>query len=240
MSEDFRHSTDIVKNKGIHITEVIRKIIILSNKAYAQGLISLDRELSAIQPSLLRKGIELILEMEPPEEVRAILDSHISREALSEAGLLECNVIKEGVLLLQSGAKTRVLLEKFRSILGQDNCPEAMDLLFSDEAFFTDEKKTDPFPGRLAERFEGSILEISKSEEMERLVLRAGTWEMALALRGATRYTVKHLFYYLRSREVIKDIKSLFRGGGPCRLTDIRRAQKRVINLIALKNIFIN
>ncbi|MBQ3104611.1 MAG: motility protein A [Lachnospiraceae bacterium] len=67
----------IFKMSNADYTEVIRKIIELSNVARKEGLLSLEEASSELEDEFLRKGILLIVDGTDPDLVRAILETEM-------------------------------------------------------------------------------------------------------------------------------------------------------------------
>lgn len=68
----------IFKEPKLNTTEIIGKIIDLSNVARKEGLLSLEEAASSIDDDFLKKGILLIVDGTDPELVRGILETELS------------------------------------------------------------------------------------------------------------------------------------------------------------------
>lgn len=69
--------TLIFKGSDDNITEIIQKIIDLSNIARKEGLLSLEEAASDVNDPFLQKGILLVVDGTDPELVRAIMETEI-------------------------------------------------------------------------------------------------------------------------------------------------------------------
>lgn len=67
----------IFKAPAINTTEMIRKIIDLSNVARKEGLLSLEEAASDMDDAFLKKGILLMVDGTDPELVRAIMETEL-------------------------------------------------------------------------------------------------------------------------------------------------------------------
>lgn len=68
----------IFKPVNLNITEMITKIIELSNVARKEGLLSLEEAAGGLEDEFMKKGIMLIVDGTDPELVRAILDTELT------------------------------------------------------------------------------------------------------------------------------------------------------------------
>lgn len=67
----------IFKEQALDTTEMIRKIIELSNVARKEGLLSLEEAASDLDEQFLKKGILLIVDGTDPDLVRAIMETEL-------------------------------------------------------------------------------------------------------------------------------------------------------------------
>lgn len=223
------------ENDKERIVKVIREVLRLSQKVRTDGLLSLDTEIISIPQFLLRKGVELVLDGNYPGKIREILDNYIKNGNFKGVALLERLIIKEGVLLIQSGDNSRFILEYLCSMLGESFCiyVEGLELLKVDEKFFLDHIQDESFSaGKETDWLEDEILKVKSFEDMDSLIRRVGTDSIALALKGASSDTIKHVFFNISERRVLDDIKLAYKYLGPVRLTDVQNAQKKVVSTI--------
>ncbi len=69
--------TLVLKKSSVNISEVITKIIDLSNVARKEGLLSLEEAAGELDDEFMKKGILLIVDGTDPELVRAIMETEI-------------------------------------------------------------------------------------------------------------------------------------------------------------------
>lgn len=67
----------ILKNTSVNVSEIITKIIDLSNVARKEGLLSLEEAAGDLDDEFMKKGILLIVDGTDPELVRAIMETEI-------------------------------------------------------------------------------------------------------------------------------------------------------------------
>ena len=74
----FKSFTLIFKTSSMNVSEIIQKIIDLSNVARKEGLLSLEEAASEIDDDFLKKGILLVVDGTDPELVRAIMETELA------------------------------------------------------------------------------------------------------------------------------------------------------------------
>ena len=74
----FKTFTLIFKTSPMNVSEIIQKIIDLSNVARKEGLLSLEEAASEIDDDFLKKGILLVVDGTDPELVRAIMETELA------------------------------------------------------------------------------------------------------------------------------------------------------------------
>lgn len=222
-------SSCLDKTEYDRVTSTIRNLVRLSQIANRRGMLSLDSIIPDLEPFLLRKGMELIWEGFYPLDARNIMDNLINSSKHESIELLEQLIIREGVLLIQAGDRPKQLLDTISSLLGEDFCKsiEHLDLLKEDETMdLIEEEPHDAIDG--ADLLENILININQNEEMEKLIRRVGTLNIAWALKGASSNTIKHIFNHISTSDT-EEIKSLAEKIGPVRLIDVQEAQKWII-----------
>ncbi len=68
----------VFKMASMNVSEIIQKIIDLSNVARKEGLLSLEEAASEIDDDFLKKGILLVVDGTDPELVRAIMETELA------------------------------------------------------------------------------------------------------------------------------------------------------------------
>lgn len=74
----FKTFTLIFKTSAMNVSEIIQKIIDLSNVARKEGLLSLEEAAGEIDDDFLKKGILLVVDGTDPELVRAIMETELA------------------------------------------------------------------------------------------------------------------------------------------------------------------
>ena len=74
----FKSFTLIFKTSSMNVSDIIQKIIDLSNVARKEGLLSLEEAASEIDDDFLKKGILLVVDGTDPELVRAIMETELA------------------------------------------------------------------------------------------------------------------------------------------------------------------
>lgn len=87
-------------DKKRRILSLVEKIVKISNKVYKEGLLSLDEVYTTLQPELLSKGADLLMEGYSPDELRDEVIRYIYSKPYDEIDLLETYIIQEGLILL--------------------------------------------------------------------------------------------------------------------------------------------
>lgn len=222
-------SSYLDKTEYDRVIITIRNLVRLSQIANRRGMLSLDNLIPDLEPFLLRKGIELITEGCYYLETRIIMDNLIDSSNHEGAELLEQLIIREGVLLIQAGYRPKQLLDTISSLLGEDFCKsiEHLDLLKEDETLdLIEEEPHDAVAG--ADLLENILININQNEEMEKLIRKVGTLQMALALIGVSSNTFKHISNHISS-DTQDEIRSLMKKIAAVRLIDVQEAQKWII-----------
>lgn len=209
--------------------ELIKVIVNLSNKAHLQGPLSLEEDWPLLHPFLLRKGIEIIVEGCYVRELSFILDNYIQAKKYSEAELLERLIIREGVLFIQNGGKGKILFEKILSMLGEDFFQD-FDYSIFDEKVFVEEKPKYNHPiSKELNVFENKIMSINDFENMDKLVMKVGYFNMAYALKGSSSKVQSHVKNLISVKFIVHEIDNTLKLIGPCRLQDVTDAQNFIL-----------
>lgn len=221
---------------------LIKVMVDLSNKAYEEGLLSLENDYLSLHPFLLRKGIELVVEGCNVRELRNILDNYILSQKCSEPELLAKLIVREGVILLQNGDRGKLLYEKILSMLGEDFFEGLDDSILKEEAsnewhssdinILDEESKVFVDQIMSIADFEDRIFTILDFEEMEQLVRRAGYVKIAIALHGASTKVKRYVKNMMSSKHMRDGLIQEMRTIGQYRLEDCIEAQQFIKRLI--------
>lgn len=106
------------KSQKEKLISIINKIVAFSKQARFEGLLALENELENLANRFLRFGLKLIIDGVAPELVFDILSANIYYSHDKGVELLEKLIIRDGVLLIQSGDNHRVVLHKLAMYLG--------------------------------------------------------------------------------------------------------------------------
>lgn len=212
--------------------ELIKVIINLSNKAYRQGLLSLEDDYPSLNPFLLRKGTEIIIGGCDVKDLRNILDNYIQAKKYSDAELLENFIIKEGLLLILSGDRDKILFEKILSMLGEDFFEDLDYSVLEEEPSLEYDANNNKPMSEECNIFEDRIMSIVHYEDMEKLVRRVGYFYMALALKGSSGKLNVHVRNNLSFEYIVDELNYEIECIGPCRVKDVISAQKFILSLL--------
>jgi hypothetical protein len=215
------------------LIEIIKTCLSVSEKERQIGLLSREEGLRELQPFLLRKGVELVINGCYRKDLRYILNSYITAGNFTGIELLERLVIREWALLFQNRERFDLIFEKLVSLLGEDfyHSIEGLDLKHSQENKFDWQSwlaEEDP-PVDAEDSFTEEIIKVDTCEKMERILLKIGCCDMALAIKGASKKAMKHVLHNLSEadREDIIDRMKLM---GPIRLCDAKEVQETILN----------
>ncbi|ABR49259.1 hypothetical protein Amet_3120 [Alkaliphilus metalliredigens QYMF] len=212
--------------------ELIKVILDLSDKADRQGLLSLDEEYPSLNSYFFRKSIELIVEGFHPEVVRNILQNYIDAKECSEGELLEKRITMEGALLIQSGARRKILFEKILSIFGEEFFQDFEYSFFEEEQSLKYNEEDTNAISEESITFEDRILSIVLNDDMNKLVKRAGYFNMALALKVSSGKLNVHVRNILNANDMVEELNGEVIRIGPMLLKDGLAAQEFVLRLI--------
>jgi len=101
-------------------------IVDLTQKARGGGLLALEEDVDALNDTLLKKAINLIVDGINQEDVRKILQNYIIVGNYRNRRLLKRILIMEGMLALQRGSSPIIILELLASYFGEGFQPEYM------------------------------------------------------------------------------------------------------------------
>lgn len=107
---------DYNKKEMKMISDLVKDIITLSNKAYEEGILSMEQVYPTLQPHLLQKGVDMLMEGYSPVELKEEFKNYIRSRQNSKIDLLEAYIIQEGLILLQDGACGDTLYHKLLSL----------------------------------------------------------------------------------------------------------------------------
>jgi len=213
--------------------ELIKIIINLSSKARLEGLLSLENICPYLNPFLLRKGIEYIVEGCDIKELRYILDNYIQTKKHYGNELLEKLIIREGVILIKNGDIGKILFNKMLIMLGENFFDNFDYSIFEEKPPIELEYDRNDSKPLFEEcnAFEDRIMSIMDCEEMEKLVRRAGYFYIALALKVCSGKLNMYVRDMLSFRYIVHELNYEVERIGPCIVQDAIDAQKFILIL---------
>lgn len=182
--------------------------------------------------SFLKKAIELIVEGFEPRDIESILDTYIEAKEYSDTELLERLVIKNGVLLIQSGYRDKLLFEKILSCIGEDFITDLDYSLFEKEIKFKYDKEDVRPISEKSLGFEEKILAILSESDMISLIKQVGYFQMSLALKVSSGKLNTHVRRVVNSKNIADELSNEITRIGPIRLEDGLDAQELILRLI--------
>ena len=114
---------------GVHKKELIpliEELILYSEKARKEGLLSLEDDLPLLKDPFLKMGLQLVIDGTDPELVEEILERVIFFSKPSVKRVLEYCIIRTGVLGIQSGNNPHVLHHQLYAYIGIEFIEEYM------------------------------------------------------------------------------------------------------------------
>lgn len=213
---------------------LIKIIINLSSKARVDGLLSLEDICPYLNPFLLKKGIEHIVEGCDVEELIYILDNYIQTKKYSEAEMLEKLIIREGVISIKNGYIGKTLFNKMLAILGEDLFDNFDYSIFEEKPPIEleyDRNNSKPIFEE-CNAFEDIIMSIVDCGEMEKLVRVVSYFYMALALKGCSGKLNAYVRDKLSIKNMVAELDYEVIRIGPCRVKDIIEAQEFILILL--------
>ncbi len=214
------------------LRNLINNIVNLSILSNNEGLLRLYDYYNNLQPFLLRKGIEIILEGCYSKDLRFIIDNYIHTRQNSHKQLLDSLIIREGLLMIQEGEKSRILFEKILSMLGEGFFDDF------DYSIFEKEEDLDKSPPRKFsvlegyELFKARIMKIVDYKDMEKLIFRVGYYNMALALKGSSIEVERHVRNLISVKFVLHELDFIMHKLESYNHQDIINAQEFIAKAI--------
>lgn len=102
--------------------DTLKDIIYLANKARKEGILSLEKETHAQYSPLLKKGIEIILNINSKQDgvIKDILFNYIIAGDYKGKDFLEAMIIVNGVIELYNGNNPRLIEKLLLSYFGDE------------------------------------------------------------------------------------------------------------------------
>jgi hypothetical protein len=99
--------------------QFLDKLISFTTKSRKCGLLSLEEEIEKSEDFLLKKGLQLVTSGMPAEYIRELFENYIATSNLAGKELLKRILILEGILGIQRGEDTEILIERLASYFGE-------------------------------------------------------------------------------------------------------------------------
>lgn len=221
----------ITNPKNLKMIEELKSILFLWYKANKEGLLSLDDYKEESYSNLLLKGIKLITSGIDPDEVRIILSKCTDKENCGTNYLQTKSLIIKGILLIQAGEKAENFIKKLASEFETYLYEYIVDISNDYIGYLEREDiKTHISAKEPHIEFDDLIMSLDK-ETINRTIVRVGTDDMALALKGLDKEYQKYIIDNI-DEEMGNLIKETIISYGPVRLVDIKGCQKKVISTV--------
>lgn len=115
--------------------DTLKNIIYLANTARQEGILALEKEMYAQNNTLLKKGIEIILNINSKQDgvIKDILFNYIIAGDYRGKDFLEAMIIVNGVIELYNGNHPRLMEKLLLSYFGDDFIKGMVELYKEDE-----------------------------------------------------------------------------------------------------------
>lgn len=115
--------------------DTLKNIIYLANTARREGILALEKEMYAQNNPLLKKGIEIILNINSKQDgvIKDILFNYIIAGDYKGKDFLEAMIIVNGVIELYNGNNPRFIEKLLLSYFGDDFIKGMVELYKEDE-----------------------------------------------------------------------------------------------------------
>lgn len=115
--------------------DTLKNIIYLANTARQEGILALEKEMYAQNNTLLKKGIEIILNINSKQDgvIKDILFNYIIAGDYRGKDFLESIIIVNGVIELYNGNHPRLMEKLLLSYFGDDFIKGMVELYKEDE-----------------------------------------------------------------------------------------------------------
>lgn len=207
--------------------ELIKVLVNLANKAYFQGLLSLEENVSSLQPSLLKKGVEMMIEGYGENKLITLLDPDVQGKANTELNLLESTLIRTALLLMQKGESGDTVLENLLSGLRENNIVDFDYASIEEQQYLENYSRLDST--NHTTDFERRMMCISSANEMHHLTRKVGYFVLAYALKGTDSKVRNHVKNLMNAKSIWQEIDETMKKVGPCLLQDTEAAQKFIL-----------
>lgn len=217
---------------------LIDELLQLSTKAKQVGLFELEHEVNLVSETLLKKGLELMIDGTEPEILKKILLNHLSCGNKQAKEFLKGILIIEGILCIQQGWHPYLIKEILLSYLGEEMIADTETHYNTSSKYRSDlikgyiDELSQKEVSESARNLEGPLEKIN-DRSLQRL-LRDLDYEMvAIVLNELNKKTQEKVLNNMSPRlavMIIENIKNLKRTSS----ADIIEAQKSMLEIIKL------
>jgi len=221
----------------LEIFDTIDELLELSRVSRGQGLLALEKHFDHINDGLFRKAIQMVINGVEADVIRELLLNYSLTGEYVNKEFLKKIIILEGILLIQEGANSHIIIEKLSSFLGEDMIEDVSKRY----------RRGDPHKGELLEKLimsseekaikskDTSLLEIPfrklDNRSLQRLLRDIDEYTLVRALIGTSgEIQTKVLsnlseelgISILEEAELLESTSSI----------DIKECQKRVLKIL--------
>ena len=202
----------------------------LAQRARSEGLLCLEDDMSAYESSLLRDGIQLIVDGTDPDFVRSILEKSILANGNTGRELRSELIVMEGVLSIQAADNPRIvrmLLSAFLTPLNDEYMAEAV---FTKEDTLIEIAERGPISGYT------SLLENLTNfndRAIQKILRETDNTLLVRAMYGASSQIVNRLLANCSSRAarlILEDMEFM----GEISETECHNAQQEILAIIEM------
>lgn len=194
-------------NDKMQAIEVVKKLVRYGQLARRSGLLSLEREFADEEDLFLKKGLSLVVDARPTEQIRDTLDAFIVAGNYKGAEFLKRIVAAEGVIFIQNGVNPMFIVDLLEGWFGEDFIliyEDEMELFMTQETKKMQDRNT---VGDLLGQGEVSLvpdfdrLNFLDFNSVLKLVKNINVTDLSIALKGAGKRVAWFLYDSLSFRK---------------------------------------
>ena len=189
----------------------------------------------------------MIIEGESQQNIKRMMQNYIKSGNCKGIDYLEQLIIKEAVMLMQQGTRTRIILVMLFSLLGEEFFDEVeRNELFSyieedlkksyekflEQLYIKDIEDANGNETQQAVLIKNKIMNISNPIFMDKLVFLLGGKEICLALKGCNIKVYKHVIKNLSMKYIVEALNDMAFSMTMIRQEDIEIAQKLLLDTL--------
>jgi AraC-like DNA-binding protein len=218
------------------------KILELSERARHSGILSLESEITEVQPEFFKKSIQMLIDGIEPESIRKILLNYALCGGCTGKELLRRIVILEGVIAIQQGVHPVIIREMLSSYFGEDYMGELKTHFGQDEE--SQRQKFEAYLSKIQNKpvysKETSLLEEPlarmDNRSLQRLLRDIDICSLATAASGSSGSIQTRILKNVSKRSIISLIDEI-EAMDSLYVSNIIDSQRQILEtLISLKN----